>query len=1060
MRLVSIDIDPQNQSSRFHLGPFVAGLNAVWGARGSGKSTITRFVRGLLYNRHRDSSGNGQEAVDGLVGSLQWADTAGTSRVVSSADCLSDRDYCLDGPYHFGRQSSVRTDASYPHAQTSEQPWHRIGSEIYDAVFCGRLGETLPERLWQAARELGIHVATGNQHDETYRRLKAEQHRLEQRLHHLRVDDRDRAWWATERDRLVSRAEEIRLHPERHLLPAAGRGPSLAAVTSGLHGGYSSVPGSPAYRDLESQLVALRAEASELDARFADLSRAILEHRRSPESNGYSANYSSGSAGTGSSNTLENQPSSGRYVRSNTTEHDHYGSWVGYSKHRVAPKLASSSLADLHREQEVVAARKSELVSLIEELQSKMHLDRTKLGQNATAAWELEEIQQRVLYAEEVLKSWDLYETTRRRLAEVQQQLRGNGPYHDATQGAFLQTVERYVRELSAGSLRRLPTWAMEALRRDLGFAAGLAKQGRPESYREVYRDYRPDLNRMDHAVPASQSSERQLVELAIRMAICDSASHRIGRLPLILDDALDGFHGATLDHLIRVLIEFAREGQQVLLMTSESEVAQRVRGHHGWVAQLNSPIVNVAAPTLSTDHFLQPARTTLPPAAFNAPRHYDPAFVDINAQLSAAAESTSGIPFEGAWQEPAPAQLVPPSVYRLRDYPTASEDSSWSTPRVPVANANPNGTFFLSLRSPIEDAPNMMMPFARGQASLATRLRSMGIRSVGSFLNVDPVAIANSLATLGVTSEDLADRQAEQRLMCTIPNLRSFDARILVGCGVHDAADLAAIPRGRLLKTVERFLTTPRGQNILRSGSNFEVSRMTTWLASAGRSVSRHRFDNESIQRPSSRRKRFRAAQRTGERYAPQSEQLTRERTHIRTPERKSERKSERARIVDSVPASKSISSSKKSILQFYLDLTSPIVDAPSIGPRVAEQLNAIGIYTVNDFLRADANKVSIQLVEKKIAAATIVDWQNQATLVCRVPNLRGHDAQQLVSAGITTAEQLAASNVSSLVNKVVTFASSKAGQRVLRGAAAADEAEVRDWIRWATSSRTLRAA
>ncbi|MCY2974253.1 MAG: DUF4332 domain-containing protein [Planctomycetota bacterium] len=1043
MRLVSIDIDPQNRSSRIHLGPFVAGLNAVWGARGAGKSTITRFVRGLLYNRHRDSSGNGQEAVDGLVGSLQWADSAGTSRVVSSADCLSDRDYCLDGPYHFGRQSSLRTDASYPHSQSSEQPWHRIGSEIYDAVFCGRLGETLPERLWQAARELGIHIATGHQHDETYRRLKAEQHRLEQRLHHLRVDDRDRAWWATERDRLVCRAEEIRLHPERHLLPAAGRGPSLAAVTSGVYGGYSSVSGSPAYRDLESQLVALRAEASELDARFADLSRAILEHRRSPESTGYSS---------GSPTISESQQSSGRYVRSNATENDHYGSWVGYSKHRVAPKQFSSSLADLHREQEVVAARKLELVALIEELQSKMHLDRTKLGQNATAAWELEEIQQRVLYAEEVLKSWDLYETTRRRLAEVQQQLRGNGPYHDATQGAFLQTVERYVRELSAGSLRHLPSWAMEALRRDLGFAAGLAKQGRPESYREVYRDYRPDLSRMDHAVPASQSSERQLVELAIRMAICDSAAHRIGRLPLILDDALDGFHGATLDHLIRVLIEFAREGQQVLLMTSESEVAQRVRGHHGWVAQLNSPIVNVAAPTVSTDSFIQPARTTFAPAAINAPMYYDPAYVDINAQLSAAAESSAGILFEGAWQEPAPTQFIPQSVYRPREYPTASEDSAWSTSRVAVASTNANATLFLSPRSPIEDAPNMMMPSARGQASLATGLRSMGIRSVGSFLNVDPVAIANSLASLGVTAEEIADRQAEQKLMCTIPNLRSFDARILVGCGVHDAADLAAIPRGRLLKTVERFLTTPRGQNILRSGSNFEVSRMTTWLASAGRTVSRHRFNSESTQRPSSRRKRLRALKQSGERHSPQIEQPTRERTQ--------ERPSERTRIVSSVPAAKTVASSKKSTLQFYLDLTSPIVDAPSIGPRVAEQLNAIGIQTVNDFLRANATTVAMQLEEKRITAATIVDWQNQATLVCRIPNLRGHDAQQLVAAGITTAEQLASSNVSSLVNKVVTFASSKLGQRVLRGAAAADEVEVRDWIRWATSSRTLRAA
>jgi len=122
--------------------------------------------------------------------------------------------------------------------------------------------------------------------------------------------------------------------------------------------------------------------------------------------------------------------------------------------------------------------------------------------------------------------------------------------------------------------------------------------------------------------------------------------------------------------------------------------------------------------------------------------------------------------------------------------------------------------------------------------------------------------------------------------------------------------------------------------------------------------------------------------------------------------------------------------------------------------------KFNAIGIHTVNDFLRANAAAIATQLDDKRITAATILDWQNQATLVCRVPNLRGHDAQQLVAAGVTTAEHLASSNITSLVNKVAAFASSKAGQRVLRGATGADEAEVRDWIQWATSSRTLRAA
>lgn len=44
----------------------------------------------------------------------------------------------------------------------------------------------------------------------------------------------------------------------------------------------------------------------------------------------------------------------------------------------------------------------------------------------------------------------------------------------------------------------------------------------------------------------------------------------------------------------------------------------------------------------------------------------------------------------------------------------------------------------------------------------------------------------------------------------------------------------------GQLLEKVEAFLATERGRQILRSGTSFELSRITSWIAAANRSVAK----------------------------------------------------------------------------------------------------------------------------------------------------------------------------------------------------------------------------
>jgi hypothetical protein len=145
---------------------------------------------------------------------------------------------------------------------------------------------------------------------------------------------------------------------------------------------------------------------------------------------------------------------------------------------------------------------------------------------------------------------------------------------------------------------------------------------------------------------------------------------------------------------------------------------------------------------------------------------------------------------------------------------------------------------------------------------------------------------------------------------------------------------------------------------------------------------------------------------------------------------------------------------------LKFYLDRSAPVVDAPSIGARTAQRLQAAGVATVADLLQANAKQLATELSYKRINEEMIIQWQAQATLACRIPQLRGHDAQILVACGITDADELARMSADELWNRVGPFARTTEGKRIIRGGNAPDQAEVTDWINWSKSARSLRSA
>ena len=141
----------------------------------------------------------------------------------------------------------------------------------------------------------------------------------------------------------------------------------------------------------------------------------------------------------------------------------------------------------------------------------------------------------------------------------------------------------------------------------------------------------------------------------------------------------------------------------------------------------------------------------------------------------------------------------------------------------------------------------------------------------------------------------------------------------------------------------------------------------------------------------------------------------------------------------------------------KIYLTLEQDVVDAPSIGPKTAERLNAAGIDCVDDLLKAHPIALAARLDDRHITEQTVTDWQDQARLVCTIPGLRGTGAQLLVGAGYRTSEAMAEADAAEICAAVLAFATGSDGQRVLLDGTPPDIEKVKAWV---DSARKLTAA
>jgi len=281
--------------------------------------------------------------------------------------------------------------------------------------------------------------------------------------------------------------------------------------------------------------------------------------------------------------------------------------------------------------------------------------------------------------------------------------------------------------------------------------------------------------------------------------------------------------------------------------------------------------------------------------------------------------------------------------------------------------------------------------------SAIAECLRKIGVLQVGDLLQLNVEEAADRLRHAGVTAAMLRRWQAESLLACRVARLRAYDARILVACGITNPEQLAQTDIGELRRRVEVFGSTETGRVLLRSGTHAELSRVTGWIRSA-----KSRSDSEPVV----------------------------------------------------------LRMDKGREWKFFLNTNDPIERAPSIGPGTAKRFEAIGIRRVADFLAADPETTATRLDHRRIRVDTVKQWQQQTTLACRVPQLRGHDAQILVACGVTDPEALAQKDPKELWKTVEPFVETNEGKRIIRNGKSPDFEEVSDWIHWARHARKLRAA
>lgn len=631
----------------------------------------------------------------------------------------------------------------------------------------------------------------------------------------------------------------------------------------------------------------------------------------------------------------------------------------------------------------------------------------------------------------------------------------------------------------------------------------------------------------------------RDLLQTALSLAIANHHAENGHVRTLVLHDAFQHVPASRLRACIDLMLEFTRGPHQVLLLTTHSNVLSLAKSLgiscYDWTQRIKTSAETPRAPSYDTawdcEEFPGELRDRTNPALRTTSSYATRSQLARQRKSVDTRRPATGSP--GPVDRPLPTARTTGESddrYRSLDRPSNHQPQrplSETDDDCPSESLRVTG-HYLELSDRVTE-----IPFVPRRISMA--MTEHGVWTVANLFHADPLLLSERLHHDDVSAAEIRQWQAQARLMCAVRKLKSYDARILVGCGITTPSQLEELQPQEVYRMVEAFVATSEGSQIVRSGTSVEIERVTRWIRSLQRKNS-SLFDAEDDSTTSengpSRRSTHgrrdsssrptrvgRSALPTGgetddadvEPLAPRDEEETSgtssRSSHSNSGRSRSSRRSSRSsrsssasrssrrsgrtdresdrqdrsedgessagsrrrtsrrttRTTRRTRSSRSHDSARESgvlPLKFHLELSSHVEAAPTIGPRMAERLEAVGITTVADLLAADPEEVAEQLDHRRTTAEVVLQWQQQAELVCRIPQIRGHDAQILVACEIVSPEEIAAFDAEELLGIVGPFCDQGEGKRLLRNNKRPDLEEVTEWIAWAKRARQLEAA